>query len=88
MLDLKKLNTYQLTTFFIETEYDSLLIDLFSSFPVSTVFYRLDNCVMMSIYLPYTLEARSIVHKVLCELGKKELVSKYTNSITEYHYAV
>lgn len=79
---------YQLSIFCIETEYDSLLIDLFSSFPVSTIFYRLDNCVMMSIYLPYTLEGRAIVHKVLSELRKKELVGEYTNSITEYHYVV
>ena len=79
---------YQLSTFCIETEYDSLLIDLFSSFPVSTIFYRLDNRVMMSIYLPYTLEGRSIVHRALSELRKKELVGEYTNSITEYHYVV
>ncbi len=80
--------SYQLTTFFIETEYDSLLIDLFSSFPVSTIFCRLDDYVVMSIYLPFPYESRSFVHKVLTELAEKELVGGYTHSTIEYAHIV
>lgn len=80
--------SYRLVTFLIETECDSLFIDLFSSFPASTVFYRVEDHLIMAVYLPYTLEGRSIVHKVLSILGKKELVGKYTNSVSEYHYSV
>ena len=79
---------YQLTTFCIETEYDSLLIDLFSSFPVSTIFCRVENYVIMSIYLPFPYESRFFVHKVLTELAKKELVGGYTHSTIEYHHTV
>ena len=79
---------YQLTLFFIETEYDALLIDLFSHYPVSTVFYRLDTHVVMSIYLPFPYESRSFVHEVLTELAKKELVGGYTHSTIEYHHTI
>jgi hypothetical protein len=80
------LGSYQATVYCIETEYDSLLIDIFSLLPVSTVFYRVSNKLLMSVYLPYSLDGRFIVRKVLSTLKKKELVEKYTNSIVEYGY--
>lgn len=79
-------SSYQLSLFSIKTSNDWLLIDLFSQLPTSSLFYRLGNRLMMSIYLPFTLEGRFIVRKVLSYLQKKELVSSYTNSIIEYYY--
>jgi hypothetical protein len=84
------LSAYQPTTFFVETEYDSLLIDLFSCFPVSTVFFRIDKYVLLNVFLPFTLDReipyRSIPYLVLHSLKKRKLVSKYTNSIDQYYY--
>lgn len=79
-------SSYQLSLFSVKTENDWLLIDLFSELPTSTVFYRLKKRLMMSIYLPFSLEGRFIVRKTLSVLQKKELVSEYTNSIAEYYY--
>ena len=72
----------------IETKYDSVLIDIFSELPTSTLFYRLGGKVVMQAHLPFTLEGRSIVRKTLSILQKEELVEDYTNSIVEYHYRV
>ena len=80
------LNTYQPTVFCVESEYDSVLIDLFSWLPVSTVFYRVEDKLLISFYLPYNLEGRYIVREVLSTLRKKELVTNYTNSIVEYYF--
>ena len=80
------LPAYQPATYCIETEYqyDSLIIDLFSSFPVSTIFYRLHDKLMISMFLPFALEGKKITRRILSVLRKKELVGKYTNSIDEY----
>jgi len=81
-------SSYQLSLFSIETDNDWLLIDLFSELPTSTVFYRLDKRLMMSLYLPFLPSggARFIVRKVLSDLQKNELVTECTNSIAEYYY--
>lgn len=78
--------SYLLSTYAVETEYDSLLIDIFSCLPVTNVFYRIDDQLMMNIYLPFTLDGRQIAHKILSFLKEKELVNSYTNSIVEYYY--
>lgn len=80
--------SYQLSIFSIDTKNDWLVIDLFSELPTSTIFYRLNKKLMMSIYLPFlpSKGARFIVRKVLSYLQKKELVAGYTNSIVEYYY--
>lgn len=77
---------YQLSLYVVETVHDSLLIDLFSLLPASSIFYRLGNKLMMSVYLPFTFEGRYIVRKALSLLQEKELVKGYTNSIVEYGY--
>lgn len=80
------LAAYQPTTYCIETEYDSLLIDLFSWLPVSTIFYRLNRKMIMNVFLPFNVEAKQLIRRILSVLGKKELVADYTNSIDEYGY--
>ncbi len=80
------LSAYEPTTYCVETEYDSLLIDLFSCFPVSTIFYRLHDKLMISTFLPFTLEGKKISRRILSFLKKRELVERYTNSIDEYDY--
>lgn len=77
---------YQLSLYAVETVYDSLLINLFSLLPSSSIFYRLGSTVMMCVYLPFTFEGRYIVRKVLSLLQEKELVKGYTNSVVEYGY--
>ena len=89
-------SAYQLSLYMVETEYDSLLIDIFSELPASSVFYRLQNKLMICIYLPflnsegerfsYSYGGRFIVRKVLSILQKEELVTDCTNSIVEYYY--
>ncbi len=79
-------SAYQPTTYCIETEHDSLLIDLFSNLPVSCYFYRLDDRLLMKLYLPYTTKGKKVVRNILRALRKKELVQDYANSIDEYYY--
>lgn len=81
------LRAYQPTLYCLETDYDSLIIDIFSSLPVPTVFYRIGTKLMMKIYLKNdSLEGKYISFKVLSELRKKELVKNYTNSVIQYGY--
>lgn len=80
------LSSYLPTVYAIDTEYESLMIHLFSELPTPTVFYKINDTVMMSIYLPFALEDRILIRKALSILQKKELVNKYTNSIAEYGY--
>lgn len=81
-------NSYQLSLYMVETEYDWLLIDIFSELPTSSVFYRLNSKLMICIYLPFlhSQGGRFIVRKALSVLQKKELVTDCTNSIVEYYY--
>lgn len=83
-------SSYQLSLFCIDTEKetDSILIDIFSKLPTSSVFYRIEEKLMMSIYLPFLSGGggRFIVRKTLDILQKKELVKSYTNSIVEYGF--
>lgn len=79
-------SSYQPSLFCIKTDHDALLIDLFSCLPVSNVFYRIGDRLIMWINLPYLLEARILVRKVLCKLEKEELVEEHTNSVVEYGY--
>ncbi len=79
--------SYLLSVYCIDTPYDSLLIDIFSSLPTSTVFYRIHDKFFMCAYLPFSPEGkRYIIKKALATLWKKELVKSYTNSIVEYGY--
>ena len=84
------LGAYQPTTFLVETDHDSLLIELFSCFPVSTVFFRIEKYLVFKVYLPFTLDGeppyRSIPYIVLNSLKKRKLVLNYTNSVDQYHY--
>jgi hypothetical protein len=79
-------SSYQLTLYAIKTSSDSLLIELFSRLPTSSVFYRVGDFLMMTIYISFPFTARSIVRRVLSYLKKKELIDTYTNSIIEYSY--
>lgn len=81
------LSAYQPTVYCLETDYDFLLIDIFSSLPVPAVFFRIGKKLIMKIYLKNdSLEGKYISFKVLSELRKKELVRNYTNSIVQYYY--
>lgn len=82
-------SSYLLSQYYIDTNYDSLMIDIFSSLPTSTVFYRVGDRLIVNLYLPFLANSekpRSIVKETLEVLCKKELVQGYTNSIVEYHY--
>jgi hypothetical protein len=84
------IGAYQPTIFFVKTDNDSLLIDLFSCFPVSTVFFRIGEYLVFKVYLPFVLNGetpyRSIPYIMLNFLKKKKLVKNYTNSIDQYYY--
>lgn len=81
-------SSYQLSLYCIETQHDSLIIDIFSQLPTSSVFYRIRDKLMMCIYLPFfpSPEARIIPFEVLSVLKRKELVDDYTNSVVQYGY--
>ena len=81
------LDVYQSTVYCIDTSYDALIIDLFSSLPTPTVFYRVGGKLMVKTYLQSNrFEGRYISNKVLSELRKKELINSYTSSIVQYYY--
>ena len=77
---------YQCMLFAVETEYDSLLLDLFSELPTSAVFCKVDRFVLMALYIPFLYIAQSMIRRVLSYLQKKELIHRYINSIIEYSY--
>jgi hypothetical protein len=77
---------YILSLYIIDTEYDSVLIDIFSELPASTLFYRINDKVVMGAYLPFSIEGRSVVRNALSILQKEELVESYTNSVVEYGF--
>ena len=81
-------SSYQLSIYFIKTENDSVIMDIFSQLPTTTLFYRVLDTMIMCIYLPFypSPKARIIPYKVLHTLKKRELVDKYTNSIVQYYY--
>lgn len=70
----------------LDTDHDSLIIDLFSQLPASSIFYRLCDRLIMTIYVPFPYMARTFVRKVLSRLQKENFVKGYTNSIMEYSY--
>ena len=80
--------SYQVSLFCIDTEYDSLIIDIFSELPTSSVFYKICDQLMMCIYLPFfpSPDARALPFKALSILKKEELVVDYTNSIVQYGF--
>jgi hypothetical protein len=78
--------SYLPSLYSIKTEHDNVLIDIFSCLPTSSVFYRVDDRLIMLIHLPYLLDARLLARRVLSILKKRELVDDYTNSIVEYGY--
>ena len=53
--------SYQPSLFSIKTENDALLIDLFSRFPISNVFYRINDRLMMLINLPFLIDVKILV---------------------------
>lgn len=77
---------YAPSMYFIDTDYDSIIIDLFSQLPTSVLFYRMCDKVVLTTYLPFTLEGRSIVRRALSILKKEKLVNGYTNSVVDYYY--
>ncbi|KYK37900.1 MAG: hypothetical protein AYK18_18090 [Theionarchaea archaeon DG-70] len=77
---------YLPTVYSIETGYDQLLIDLFSELPVSTVFYRVADRLIMVLYLPFLVDARKFVRRTFSRLQKEELIGDYTNSNIEYYH--
>jgi len=83
------LSAYQPTVYCLETDHDSLLIDIFSSLPVPSVFFRIGEKLIMKLYLKNdSLEGKYISFKVMSALRKKELVKNYTNSIIQYGYRI
>jgi hypothetical protein len=82
------LHSYMPVTYALQTDFDSVLIDLFSELSTPSVFYRIDTTLLMTIYLPFfpSPETRIIPYKVLSILQKKELVNEYTNSVIQYSY--
>jgi len=80
------LSSYLPALFAIDTEHESLMIHLFSELSTPSVFFKVNDTFIMSIYLPFSLEDRSLIRKALSVLQKKELVNEYTNSIAEYGY--
>ncbi len=85
----KGLGAYQPVIYCVDTSCDSLLIDIFSSLPVPTVFYRIKEKLMVKVYLQNdSLEGKFTTNKALSELRKKELVEDYTNSVVQYNYRI
>ena len=79
-------STYLPYIYVLETDYDSVVIELFSQLPVTVAFYRLGGRLVMTLYVPFRLAVRSLVRNVLSDLQEKALVDGYDNSIIEYHY--
>ena len=79
-------SSYILLRYLIETDMDSLLIDIFSELPTSTTFCRIGEKLMISVYLPFIAEGRKIVREVMSVLKRERLVTDYTNSFVEYGY--
>ncbi len=78
--------TYLTCVYAFITDHDSLIIDLFSQLSTPSVFYRLSNRLVMTIYVPFPYTARTFVRKVLSTLQKENLVEDYSNSIMEYSF--
>lgn len=78
--------TYLPSIYVLKTDYDSVVIDLFSQLPVSSAFYRVGGCLVMTLYVPFRLIVRSSVRNVLSRLQEEALVEEYDNTIVEYHY--
>lgn len=79
-------SSYILLRYLVETEKDSLLIDIFSELPTSTTFYRLNDKLVIALYLPFTAEGRKIVREAMSVLKREGLVTDYTNSFVEYGF--
>lgn len=70
----------------MKTEYDTLIIDLFSRLPVNSVFYRIDKYLLLTIYIPFRYFLRLLIRKVFSDLGEANLIEDYDNAVIEYHY--
>ena len=81
-------SSYILLRYFIDVSehFDSLLINIFSELPTSTVFYRLGKFLVASLYLPFSTDGRKIAREVLSVLKSERLVNDYTNTFVEYGY--
>lgn len=77
---------YLPSLYMIKTDYDSLVIDLFSQLPVTSTFYRVGRQLVMSIHVPFPFIVRSLVRNVLSRLQDESLIEGYDNTIVEYHY--
>ncbi len=82
------LKSYEETKFYVQTDHDSILIDLFSTLPTSSTFYRVDNVLVMKVALPFSAENRKIVDESLTKLMEKGIVHEYTYTIDRYYYRV
>ena len=79
-------SSYILLRYLIETEIDSLLIDIFSELPTSTTFCRVGKKLLISVYLPFNVESRKIIRETMSVLKREGLVTDCTNSFVEYYY--
>lgn len=79
-------STYLPSNYVLKTDYDSVIIELFSQLPVTSAFYRIGGHLVMTLYVPFRLVVRSLVRNVLSQLQEKSLIDEYDNSIIEYHY--
>lgn len=77
---------YLPSIYVLKTEYDSVVIDLFSQLPVSSAFYRVGDRLVMTVYVPFPLVVRSLIRNVLSRLQEETLIEGYDNAIIEYHY--
>lgn len=78
--------TYLPSIYVLKTDYDSVIIDLFSQLPVSSTFHRIGEYLVMSLHVPFQLVVRSLVRNVLSRLQDESFIEGYDNSIVEYHY--
>lgn len=72
--------------FVIKTEYDQVLIDLFSKLPASTVFYRLNDYLVMILYLPFSAAVTMFVREALNKMRRERLIEAYNNANIEFHH--
>jgi hypothetical protein len=72
--------------YILKTDYDSVIIDIFSQLPVSSTFYRVGGHLIMALHVPFRFVIRSLIRNVLSKLQDESLIEGYDNSIVEYHY--
>jgi hypothetical protein len=77
---------YLPSIFMLNTDHDSLIIDIFSQLPLTNTYYRLGTYLIMTIHVPFQLRVKSLIRKALSRLQEDDIVETYDTSIIEYHY--